>query len=134
MTATSSHSPPITTLSRYQRMQIRPVPTRPATGSECGFTSYARDLTTTLCATYGGTTRQAATRHLAAPHPLIDRRSDVLVMVAGHHLVTVGRWCPAGSDRDMWSIRVNGRPMPHRTFPAPHADCPAAGRHASGTP
>ncbi|MEV6925501.1 hypothetical protein AB0M46_13525 [Dactylosporangium sp. NPDC051485] len=100
----------------FLRMDTNAVPTVPTGPSECGFVAYARTLAEGLCVTMHGSTWQAASRTRAMPHPRIDNRSDVTVLIDGRHLVTVQQHTPAGTDRDMWTIRLNCRPIVHRLF------------------
>ncbi|HKT03045.1 MAG TPA: hypothetical protein VJT31_26245 [Rugosimonospora sp.] len=93
-----------------------------ATRGECGFTEYARKLAENLCATVGGTAWIAYTRARAMPHRLVDGFSEVLIVTDNRHVIAVTHVAPAGTDRDLFTIRVNGTPIPHRvlTNESPH--------------
>ncbi|MEH1124790.1 hypothetical protein [Micromonospora sp. CPCC 206061] len=113
---------PIEIPAIYRRMEVHAVPAEPVP-AECGATTHARELAAALCTTLRGQTWQAVTRSPYMPHPMVELRSDIMVMIDGRHLVVVAHRRPAGTDRDLWSIRVNGRSIPHRVFPReiPHA-------------
>jgi len=106
----------------YRRMEVRDVPAEPVP-AECGATTHARALAAALCAALPGENWQAVTRNRYMPHPMVEQRSDILVMIDGRQLVVVAHRRPAGTDRDLWSIHINGRTIPHRYFPReiPHA-------------
>lgn len=122
----------------YLRMEVSAVPAEP-TPAECGATTHARELAAALCATLRGEQWQAITRSRYMPHPMVEQRSDILIMIDGRPLVVVAHRRPAGTDRDLWSIRVNGRTIPHRCFPReiPHAIdtiTRSVWRHRNGVP
>lgn len=111
----------------YRRKEILPVPTV-ATPGECGFTSHARDLATAVRDARNGETWQAYTRTRYMPHRLLDDHSTILVVIDTRTLVAVDHHCPAGTNRDLWTIRVNGHAIPHRVLPreVPHQAEPIA--------
>ena len=116
MTASTETTDPASIDARFYRRSIQPVPLRPLDPAECGFTTYARVLAMTICATLGATTWQAQTRTPYWPHPRVDQRNDIAIVVDHRHLVTVTWQTPAGTTRDQWMIRLGGRLLPHRVF------------------
>jgi rubredoxin len=99
----------------YLRMETRTVPVTPA-AHEDGAIEYTRALAFAVCDAMAGTTWQALTRYRHTPHSRVDARSDFVVIVDDRRLVRVAHRCPAGTMRDTWAIRLNGRPIPHRHF------------------
>ncbi|GAA4256515.1 hypothetical protein [Dactylosporangium darangshiense] len=99
------------------RLDVTPVPQTAPSRAECGFTSYARTLAQQLCATMHGRTWLAATRAPTMPDRRVASIADVTVIVDRRRLITVHQFTPAGDNlRDTWTIYVNCRPIPHRTF------------------
>ncbi|GAA3250871.1 hypothetical protein ACFO1B_43950 [Dactylosporangium siamense] len=101
----------------FRRLETASVPITPTGSAEYGFTIYARELAQQLCHTLHGSSWLAATRSPFMPHPRVDRIADVTVVIDRRHLVTVRHLSPAGHDmRDTWTVFLNCRPIPHRTF------------------
>lgn len=111
-------------LRRFTRMEAGPVPAQP-TAVETGFTGWGRETAEAVCAVLRGTTWRAATRAPYYPHPENETHAQLIIAVRADR-----GWCrilhthtvPAYTDRDLFTLTVDGRPVPFGVRPGelPH--------------
>ncbi|MBN1172644.1 MAG: hypothetical protein JXA67_10770 [Micromonosporaceae bacterium] len=134
---------PVDTLTAPERQWLTRLETVTITepgnpGAECGFTTEARNVARTVCRALRGTQWRAEARAPYWPHPANEIHAQIVIVVDRRWIITFTHRVPAHTDRDMFTLTVNGRPVPyHRnTGDLPfHPEVIAANvrRHVTGT-
>lgn len=111
----------------YHRLDHEPVSQQPQRG-ETGYVTYARDLARAVCTVLGGARWEAEAISPAFPSDKVDQHSQVSITVDDNRHVVLTRTSPAGGGLDLWTVTVDGQPIPHRPLPgeAPHHVEPVA--------
>lgn len=111
----------------YHRLDHETVSQQPQRG-ETGYVAYARDLARAVCRVLGGARWEAEATSPAFPSDRVDQQSQVRITVDDRRQVVLARSSPAGGGLELWTVTVDGQPIPHRPLPGetPHHVEPVA--------
>lgn len=114
-------------LHPYHRLHHDPITQQPQRG-ETGWVTYARDLARAVCAAAGGSRWDAEATSPAFPTREVDQHSQITITIDDRRQVVFTQTNPAGSRPELWTITIDGQPIPHRPHlgEAPHHVTPLA--------